>query len=499
MPIAESSQPNVLVTPRKRGMSGTIGINPLVCFGLLALLMVWAVIFPQTGDGDAILHFLSARDGLWHPAKLLGSWARVGAKIPLLIPAQFGILAARWMSAVVSVLCAWQTIRLAEDLGIKRAWLAGPTLIFQPFVFTLASDTMTELPLALGIVIAIRLWMARRTWASCLVMGYLPTVRPEGFFLCAMWAVMVIAARNGGPWNRRAGQVAALGWGTAIWLVACWMVHPNLHYFFTEWWNWPADSARIYGRGSLFAYADRWPMYCGPILFPAFVLGLIAGGLDWHGSVKSVLLWAFVLVFALHSVLWWRGWFGSCGLMRIMACIGPITAIVCLRGWNLAMDRLAPRWHVAGAAAMAAVAMGYYVAEPTHQRVFPLERACEFAANHGVLSGAPKILLGDPMAQVCLDLPPDPGNVMKNVCDRAGECKQFLNAPIGSAGFWDNQHAQAWFHVALSDLPELGYTVLFEARQRPAISIEWLEPANLPREQIYVVVRKDRPGTMPAD
>ncbi len=177
-----------------------------VCAGLLALLLIWAVIFPQTGDGDAIMHFLNARDGLGQPAKLLGSWARVGSKIPLVIPAQFGILAARWMSALISVLCAWQTIRLADDLGIRRAWLAGPMLIFQPFVFSLAGDTMTELPLALGLVIAIRLWLARRMWASCLVMGYLPTVRPEGFFLCALWGAMVIGAGNGGNWR------AAQGW-----------------------------------------------------------------------------------------------------------------------------------------------------------------------------------------------------------------------------------------------------------------------------------------------
>ena len=46
-----------------------------VCAGLLALLMVWAVVFPQTGDGDAIMHYLNAHDSLWQPAKLMGSWA----------------------------------------------------------------------------------------------------------------------------------------------------------------------------------------------------------------------------------------------------------------------------------------------------------------------------------------------------------------------------------------------------------------------------------------
>src|ERR1700691_1596379 len=199
------------------------------------------------------MHFLNARDGFWQPSKLLGSWARVGSKLPLIVPAQFGILAARWMSAVVSVLCAWQTIRLADDLGVRRAWLAGPMLIFQPFVFSLAGDTMTELPLALGLVIAIRLWLARRIWASCIVMGYLPTVRPEGFFLCALWAAMVLS-------RRRLGPAIALGWGRMAWFIACLIFWRNPAYFFREGWSWPADSLRIYGHGTFFAYVDRWPL-----------------------------------------------------------------------------------------------------------------------------------------------------------------------------------------------------------------------------------------------
>jgi hypothetical protein len=510
-----------------------------VCAGLLALLMVWAVVFPQTGDGDAIMHFLNARDGFWQPAKLLGSWARVGSKLPLIIPAQFGILAARWMSAIVSVLCAWQTIRLADDLGIKRAWLAGPMLIFQPFVFSLAGDTMTELPLALGLVIAIRFWLARRMWASCLVMGYLPTVRPEGFFLCALWAMLVIGSEYAGSWKERVALVLALGWGTVIWLFACWVAHRDLNYFFTEWWSWPADSIHIYGRGSFFAHINRWPAYCGPVLLPLFLVGIVWGNelglialgvvllvlelvtpgvvrenvLPWavlgltgavawtvRGRRFAVCAWIFLLIFSLHSVLWWRGWFGSCGLMRILACVGPITAIICLRGWNVIAERIPRGRTIFGGIAIGAMgiaAMGYYVIDPSHQRIFPLQKACEFVTGGGLLTNVPAVILGDPMAQVCLHMPPNPGNLLPNDCDRLLECKRLLQAPIGSVGIWDNQHAEAWFHVSPSDLGTLGYSVLFEVLHKPLFAIEWLEPANMPREQVYVVIRKDHIGEMP--
>jgi hypothetical protein len=526
------------VRSRVAGNAAKRGI--VVCVGLLAILMVWAVVFPQTGDGDAIMHFLNARDGFWQPTKLLGSWARVGSKLPLIGPAQFGILAARWMSAVISVLCAWQTIRLADDLGMRRAWLAGPMLIFQPFVFSLAGDTMTELPLALGLVIAIRLWLARRVWASCLVMGYLPTVRPEGFFLCALWGAMVVGNKYSGSWKERVRLVATLGWGTVVWLFACWVAHRNLNYFFTEWWSWPADSIHIYGRGSFFAHINRWPVYCGPVLLPLFLVGIVrrnrlglivacaamlvlelvmpsvvrenvlpwavlglTGAIAWtvRGSKFAVCVWVFLLIFALHSVLWWRGWFGSCGLMRILACVAPITAIICLRGWNVIADWIVcGRMFLGGVAigAMGIVAMGYYVVDPSHQRIFPLQKACDFVTSGGLVANVPVVVLGDPMAQVCLHMPPNPGNLLPNDCDRLLECKRLLQAPIGSVGIWDNQHAEAWFHVSPSDLGALGYSVLFEVRRRPMFAIEWLEPANMPREQVYVVIRKDHVGELPA-
>jgi hypothetical protein len=506
-----------------------------LCATLLALLIAWVIVFPQTGDGDAIMHYLNARDGLWKPALLLGSWARVGDKIPLLIPAQLGITAARWTAALISIVCAWQTIRLAEDLKIPNAHLAAFFLIFQPYVFTLAADTMTELPLALGIVIAIRLWMKNRIWASCIVMGYLPTVRPEGFFLCALWGAMVLS-------RRRLGPAIALGWGTMAWFIACWIFWGNPSYFFREGWSWPADSLRIYGHGTFFAYVDRWPLYCGPVLLVAFLAGvyakkrgsrlnrlllaglgllvfeLIAPGpireniLPWAGLALAaavawevrqwrfaVGVWAFLLIFVLHTVLWWRGWFASCGLMRIMACVAPITAVVCLNGWNLLGPRIGPWGRGVALAAIVLTAMAYYVVEPRHQRIFSLQRTCDFAAQHDVLSSAPMIIFGDPMAQATLRLPPNPPNILRNDCDRFTECNHLLHAPIGSTGFWDNQHAQEWFRVSVDDLPALGYTILYRTESRPRVALEWLEPLSLPREQVYVVIRKDRPGKLPAN
>jgi hypothetical protein len=542
MSVNQTAIPSVVAIPRmaegQTRRTSAAAKRVAVCAGLLALLMAWAVVFPQTGDGDAIMHYLNAHDSLWQPAKLMGSWARVGSKIYLLIPAQFGVLAARWAAAVVSVLCAWQTVRLAEDLKMENALLAAPFLIFQPFVFSLAGDTMTELPFALGVIIAIRLWMKGRYGASCWVMGYLPTVRPEGFFLCALWGAMLIG-------ERKPKLILALGWGTMVWMIGCWVWWGDPMYCFRAGWSWPADSLRVYGRGSFFWHVNRWPVYCGPVLFVLFLAGVwrvggtrgaahtplngwgralsiagigvivlemlvpagwregvlpwmalgLVGAIAWRvrGEKFAVGIWVFLLIFTLHTVLWWRGWFGSCGLMRILACVGPITAIVCLAGWNAVVARAANFWRVLAIVAIGLTAMVYYIVDPLHQRIFPLQTACEFVSRHDLLRDAPMIVFGDPMAQAALKMRPNPPNILHNDCDAALERAHLARAPVGSVGLWDNQHAQQWFGVSISDLTGLGYTTLFRAEQRPRFAVEWAEPANMPRDQVYVVIRKDRP------
>jgi len=96
-----------------------------------------------------------------------------------------------------------------------------------------------------------------------------------------------------------------------------------------------------------------------------------------------------------------------------------------------------------------------------------------------------------------LKMPPNPPNLLHNDCDPVKERAHLLQAPVGSVGLWDNQQAQQWFGVSISDLAGLGYSVLFQTQHRPRFAIEWLEPANSPRDQVYVVVRKDKAGELP--
>jgi hypothetical protein len=402
--------------------------------------------------------------------------------------------------------------------------------------------------MALGLVIAIRLWWSRRWLSSALVVSWLPLVRPEGFFLCAMWAVMILATSGIGSWSRRLSVAVSLASGVAAWAGACWIICGKPDYFFHDGWSWPLDSVPMYGTGSFFSYLDRWPHYCGFVLLPLFLLGVArinrppwvwACGaavlilqllappgiretiLPWPALAVIIAMawfarrgkfaiawWAFLLIFTLHTILWWRGWFGSSGLLRILVCVSPITAVICLRGWNVAagwlrrtgLDSQARNWIAAAAiAGMALVAIAYYIQDPTHYRIFGTHAACEYAREHHLIDAAPLLIMRDPIAVAELDLPPNPTNLLPLVENRAVECRLLLAAPIGSIGFWDDQHQFEPTNVDLRDLPTLGYTVLYQSQRTIYRPAAWLQGKPWTLAQVHVVIRKDRPGALPVD
>ena len=455
---------------------------------VFAGLVGWAMLFPFTADGDSILHYLNARDGAVHPPDCLHAWARPGFKALLIPFAVHGIVPARVMMAALATAVVWQTVRLADDLRLPRALWAGPLVLWQPMAFAVAADTMTEFPMALGLVVAVRLWLARRFALSCLVLGFLPSVRPEGFFFGVMWGLMVTLGPTVGSWPKRVGLLASLTVGMATWVLACWTLQgdPLLVYHV---WNWPPNSYASYGRGSLFHYVGLWPMYAGVPLTLLFLTGIRPSlrrstWLPWT-------VWATVIT--VHSVLYWRGSFASCGLMRILSCTAPFTAVICLYGLNRAADWLtehswdAARRRAAGVA-FAAVAtawtLGQYCTVSEHFDCFPLLRCTAYIRDHHLLGPGTAFFAGNKIAIAALDLRAKRPGLMDTPCDPDQIERNLAALPIGAVGVWDNRQAPIWHGQTIDSLRGNGFTLLFDTTTRTPVG---------GRDLRYVVLRKDGP------
>jgi hypothetical protein len=442
-----------------------------LCLATFGLLAAWAAIFPYTVDGDAVLHYLNTHDMWLNFKNGLCPWSRPLFKLLLIVPALGGMYTARMTVAVVSVVLMWQTIRLAEDLKLPRSLLAGPLLIFQPMAFALAGDTMTEMPMALGIVVAVRLWMAKRWVLSGLVIGLLPAVRPEGFLLGVLWGAMVLASPRigwtAGSWAKRGVIFGAMLLGLMLWCIAG-KVYAADWLIIIHGWSWPPESYPGYGSGSIYHYVILWPYYCGLPLTILFFTGLRRSM-----ARRMVLLWGiWGLVFGVHSILYWGGWFASCGLVRIMACTSPITALICLQGWNAMMDRRARRaggwsgigWSgVAMAGGVAAWGLLQYCAEASHWECFPLRKCTAYVRAHKLMGPNTLFFPGNRLEVVDLDISTDAGHMVGLPAVPEQVRVILYDMPIGSIGIWDNCQAPCWHGITIDELASQGFTVLYEA------------------------------------
>lgn len=427
------------------------------------VLFIWLLLFPYSGDGDASLHLRNLRQGWVDLSYILHAWARPLYALVMMPAAYFGNLPVRIFTLLLSLVLVWQTIRLAEDVGLKRAVWAGPLMIFQPFAFALASDTMTEMPMALVMVLAVRAYLHRRYEWSALLIGLSPLVRPEGFFFGLLWGLLLISHLPG-PLSirRRLTCLGLMSLGLVGWVALCWMITGDPMYFRTAW-SWTTD----YGDGPWYHYLRSLPVILGLPIFILWVAGLVLS----FRNPRMALPWAvFLIVFVTHSVLWAGGWQASAGLLRIIACVAPFAALVAVHGLELVERRLdrvrTETWTkpaITAAFVFSTVFVAgwtYFVQPANHEpRLFAallpeLRQAVDRAEP-----GTP-LVLSDTTARNMLELPPIDDGVVQNSFDRSEQLKLLADLPVGTVGLWDNQRGRVWHKVTIGDLQALGFEVI---------------------------------------
>lgn len=429
-----------------------------------------------------MLHYWNLRYSWLDPQYALTSWARTGFVLLMIWSAQFGVFAVRIFAALISVFTMWQTIKLADDLRLRNSHLAGLFFILQPLVFALSNDCMTEVPMALGVVMALRLWLAKRWIASCVLVSFLPLLRPEGFLIAPVWGLFLLALPYNSEFPRllkriQIGSFLATGFG--LFLLACLLITGDILYYIHEW-SWAYESGTK--SGDLLHHFYQWFEYCGALLFPIFIAGIIP-------SLKKqmVLPWAIWLVVILtHSIFYWRGIFGSVGFMRIMACTASVTAIICLYGWNQIADwveaeRIHPKLKQAFTCGVMfiglLIAVVYYVYDPMHYRWVLAGEAADYVKTNHLLDGAPKYFISDTMVMGELNIPAE--HVLDNIdkrlrkgpllwlsLDREKNLEKLRAVPTGTIGVWDDELGRFWHKIKPEEFPNLGYTILYRTTQQ---------------------------------
>ena len=439
----------------------------VTALALLALLGVALIfVFPGCPEQDTEYHFLEARTAWSNPRFFVDVWGRPLYVAFYALPALLGFTAARFCAVAIGVVTAWQTWRLACDLGLQRAWLVIPLLLAQPVFFELFPDLLTEPVFALVFVVAVRWHLRGRTKAGMLAASLLPLARPEGVFLCLLWGGWVLA-KNISPATstpveifqrliRVVPSTLLLAAGVFLWWMAAIVITGDPLFILHNWpETWHQD---MYGRGNLFSYGQRASEVVGWLLVVPFLLGLwgtIRKG-TWVPVTTSILL-----LFVLHTLFRAYGLFGEAGYPRYMVSVAPAIAVLTLQGWNTIASQIAhwPRIASAGVgimvlsaslvtsfcyldsftAARDPIAIGE-MSDWLHAHPVPFRRLIWSNARMCIVSG--------------LTLVQSPSLRATN---RESTLAVLREAPSGTLVFWDDHFGPDWFGLAASEIEKNGY------------------------------------------
>jgi hypothetical protein len=314
------------------------------------LLGAAALASPVAPVHDPWTHFQHLRAALDDPRRLLDPWDRPGFTLLAVGPAALGIRAARLAAVATALVALAATMRAAGALGVARPWTAGALLLAQYDFFGQGASTMTELPFAAALAVAILGWAGGRPWVVAAGLGWMGITRPEGAAFVALGA-LGLAARWRRPGPALAAGVPLVAYaaaGAVAFADAAWILHANPYRSLVSLRLDLAEIPRSFFFPALLQSQ-------GPVLAALATGGALAAALGPRRRLRFLLA-PVALSFLLLTFLRigpsdaWRE-------SRYLVGIAPALALLAAAAVDLALaraPRLAPPLLLAGAALGAA-------------------------------------------------------------------------------------------------------------------------------------------------
>lgn len=319
-----------------------IVVLTLLLAGFIALV---AASTGSHGGEDSFMHYLFARYVPQHPENLLSHWGKPLFTLFLTPFAQYGYTVAKVYNCIAGILAAWFTYKTAERLGLKTSVAAVVLLLFAPLFFLCINSALTEVTFALFLIAGIYFIVCDKYYAAAIILSFLPFARTEGFIILPVIAAYFL-------WQRKYIHILFLGSGLALYSIIGYFHYHDLFWVFTK--NPYADQNGVYGKSSYFwHFADGYRDIIGDPQKWLFAIGFISFLISlnktlktgWANASETVKHWVLIIscslaYFFAHSTVWYFGIQGSAGLIRVMAGILPLLALVSNRGLEAIYKRI---------------------------------------------------------------------------------------------------------------------------------------------------------------
>jgi hypothetical protein len=293
----------------------------------LWLLHLWSPGY--RGGGDTYNHYLIAKFSWKYPHLILDYW---GKPLYNLIASPFTQLGLQG-SVLLNIVCLLGSSLLvfltAKELQLKYYFLAGIVVLFSPIFIDTTISSLTEPLCAMALMIAVFLVVKEKYVGAALVAGFLPHLRSEGLILMGVLAIfLVLKSRS---WKVLVALAAGslvfntLGWfqtGEPFWIIT------NNPYIQAQ-----LRAENICGVGTPFHYFWKADLTFGWVTSGLLLVSAVLIAWkhkkpkDWLSPMVLILA-LFLAYFGAHAFIWWKGMMGSCGYIRVMTVIAPLTGLL---------------------------------------------------------------------------------------------------------------------------------------------------------------------------
>jgi hypothetical protein len=441
-----------------------------VAFVLMVIVAMMTEAIYDTGDG--VMHYQIARWSWKHPELLLHHWGKPFFTLLCSPFAQFGYKGAVLFNVMCHVGAAWITWRIADRMKLPYSYLAGPLVVFAPLSWGVAQSGLTEPLFALMIVAGIYFITGGRNTTAAVIISLLPFARTEGFLIAPLFGLFFLL-------RKEYLSMGLLATGTLLYSLIgtvsvhhdfLWIIHQN-----------PYVGEPAYGHGDLFHFVSNNEFLFGWSITALIVSGLITLPLrrfftPRHSLAEIILVFgSFLVFFIAHSVFWWKGIFGSYGLLRVIACVLPCAVLISIRGLQLVTWPIYQRKIAVIVVSVIIVGLTIFntmnqrglVMQPDERLLLAKQIAEQIKAKQ-LDSG--KVYYGDPVVAHLLDK--DPFN--SGQCASIGDVDN-AQAEKGSVVVWESHFSAMQFGISETDMRTKDYfRKEIELKSSQADSTLWL-------------------------
>lgn len=315
-----------------------------IFFVAFTFLQVFIMLFGKSeygyGGADNIAHYQIAKYAFKYPELFLDLWGKP-VYTALLAPfAQLGYKIANSFNILAAVVTMLLSVKITNRIFPGKALFSVVLIAFAPVYFFLSVSCLTEVLFSLFLLTAVYFVVEKRFDLSAIILSFLPFIRSEGVIILPVFAIAFLLQRS-------YRSILFLAVGSLFYSLIGYFVFGDFLWIITQQPYSMGES--IYGSGELFHFVKKSNFIFGIPLLVLICFGLVYWTFELikkrnfrsdNAILFITIVGSWILYFAAHSYVWWKGTGGSLGLTRVIGGVIPLAVLTGMKTADFLSSRI---------------------------------------------------------------------------------------------------------------------------------------------------------------